>query len=155
MAPACGSGWFITTKLLTHELIFEYIHNSYRANIGKIAVILKADVKDLNDEVKKFGKNLCMHIAASKPMAMDVTNLDDDFIKKEKEIQIETIRSSGKPEKIIENILMGKMKKFYSEVTLLNQSYIINPDQTVREAINDLSKDYLYSLISYKLILVN
>jgi elongation factor Ts len=96
-----------------------------------------------------------MHIAATKPEAIDINDLDPNFIEREKNVQRESIISSGKPDKILEKILEGKMNKFYSEVTLLNQSYIINPDQTVREAINQLSKDYSYRLISYKLILVN
>jgi len=96
-----------------------------------------------------------MHIAASKPEAIDIMDLDSTLIEREKKVQRESIVSSGKSDKIVEKILEGKMNKFYSEVTLLNQSYIINPDQTVREAINDLSKDYSYNLISYKLILVN
>ena len=96
-----------------------------------------------------------MHIAASKPEAIDIKYLNPTLIEREKNVQRESIISSGKPDKIVEKILEGKMNKFYSEVTLLNQSYIINPDQTVREAINQLSKDYSYRLISYKLILVN
>ena len=96
-----------------------------------------------------------MHIAASKPEAIDIMDLDPTLIERENKVLRESILSSNKPDKIVEKILEGKMNKFYSEVTLLNQSYILSPDQTVREVINELSKDYSYSLISYELILVN
>jgi len=132
-----------------------YVHNSYRSNSGKIISLVKYSTKKLDTNIEKFSKNICMHIAASKPESIDIKDLDPTLIEREKNVQRESIVSSGKPENIVEKILEGKMNKFYSEVTLLNQSYVINPDQTVGEAINELSNDYSYSLISYKLILVN
>ena len=132
-----------------------YVHNAYRVNSGKIISLLQYKTKILDNNIEKFSKNICMHIAASKPEAIDIDDLDPTLIEREKSVQRESIVSSGKPEKIVEKILEGKMNKFYSEVTLLNQSYILNPDQTVRDAIDEISKDYSYSLISYKLILVN
>ena len=132
-----------------------YVHNAYRSNSGKIISLIQYSTKILDTHIEKLSKNICMHIAASKPEAIDINDLDQTFINREKNVQRESIISSGKPDKIVEKILDGKMNKFYSEVTLLNQRYIINPDQTVREVINELSKDYSYSLISYELILVN
>jgi len=132
-----------------------YVHNSYRSNSGKIISLVQYSTKKLDTNIEKFSKNICMHIAASKPEAIDIMNLDSTLIEREKKVQRESIVSSGKSDKIVEKILEGKMNKFYSEVTLYNQSYILNPDQTVREAINELSKDYSYSLNSYKLISVN
>ena len=132
-----------------------YVHNSYRSNSGKIISLVQYSTKKLDTNIEKFSKNICMHIAASKPEAIDIMDLDSTLIEREKKVQRESIVSSGKSDKIVEKILEGKMNKFYSEVTLYNQSYILNPDQTVREAINELSKDYSYSLNSYKLISVN
>tara|TARA_B100001540_G_C15753268_1_gene618046 strand:- start:633 stop:1499 length:867 start_codon:yes stop_codon:yes gene_type:complete len=129
-----------------------YIHNSYRKNIGKIAVVLISDVKNINEDAKLFGKNLCMHIAASKPLAMNIEQLDKDLIKKEKEVQLESIKSSGKPDNIIDKILEGKMKKFYSESTFLNQQYILDTDKTVEKAILDFSEKNKFKVISYDLI---
>ena len=102
--------------------IFTYTHNSYRNNIGKICVALKTEVQSLNDESIELGKNLCMHIAALKPLSIDIDSLDQNIISKEKEIHLENIKSSGKPDNIINKILEGKMNKFYSEITLLNQN---------------------------------
>ena len=136
------------------SIISSYIHNSYRKNIGKIAVVLKANIIKNNEESKIFGKNLCMHIAASKPLAIDIDRLDSELLKKEKIIQFETIKFSGKPENIIEKILEGKMKKFYSESTFLNQKYILDPDKTVSEVITEFSKNNKYEILDYKLMVL-
>ena len=135
-------------------LLSTYIHNSYRKNIGKIAVVLKANVMENNEKSKVFGKNLCMHIAACKPLALDTDGLEIELIEKEKEIQLETIKSSGKPENIIEKILEGKMKKFYSESTFLNQKYILDPDKTVLEVLVEFSKINKFEILDYKLLVL-
>jgi len=144
----------IFIKINKELLISSYIHNSYRKNIGKIAVVLKADVIENNENSKVLGKNLCMHIAASKPLALDIDSLDKKLIEKEKEIQLETIKSSGKPENIIEKILEGKMKKFYSESTFLNQKYILDPDKTILEILTEFSKKNKFEILDYKLLIL-
>ena len=95
-----------------------------------------------------------MHIAASKPLALDTDKLDKELIEKEKEIQLETIKSSGKPENIIEKILEGKMKKFYSESTFLNQKYILDPERTVSETLNEFSKKNKFEILDYRLLVL-
>ena len=128
-----------------------YIHNSYRNNIGKIISIIEYSTNDNNSEIETLSKNLCMHIAAMKPDSMDINDLDKNLISNEEKIQKELILNSGKPSNIVEKILEGKMKKYFSEVTLLNQSYILDQDKTVRDIINQYSK-YEYELISFDLI---
>ena len=136
-------------------MISTYIHNSYKKNIGKIAVVLKSKVYEINDESNILGKNLCMHIAASKPLALNIENLDKNLIKKEREIQRETIKSSGKPNSIAEKILEGKMKKYYSESVLLDQPYILDLDKTVKQIITEFSKRNSFEIIDYKLIVLD
>ena len=92
-----------------------------------------------------------MHIAASKPEAMDIDMLPNELIESEKKIQEEMIKDSGKPSNVMEKILDGKMKKFYSEVTLLNQSYILDQDKSVRVVLDEYSK-YEFKLKSFELI---
>ena len=128
-----------------------YIHNSYRKNIGKIISLVEYSSSDNNTEIEALSKNLCMHIAAMKPDSMDIDDLDKNLISNEEKIQKELILNSGKPSNIVEKILEGKMKKYFSEVTLLNQSYILDQDKTVRDIINQYSK-YEYELISFDLI---
>tara|TARA_B100000963_G_C22610755_1_gene664729 strand:- start:1067 stop:1918 length:852 start_codon:yes stop_codon:yes gene_type:complete len=128
-----------------------YIHNSYRKNIGKIISLLEYSTSEKNNEIETLSKNLCMHIAAMKPDSIDVDDLDQNLINSEEKIQKDLILNSGKPSNIIDKILEGKMKKFYSEVTLLNQSYILDQDKTVRDVINQYTKSN-FKLISFDLI---
>ena len=128
-----------------------YIHNSYRNNIGKIISLLEYSSANIDTEIETLSRNLCMHIAAMKPESLDIDDLDNNLINKEEKIQKELILNSGKPADIVDKILQGKMKKFYSEVTLLNQTYILNQDQSVRSVI-DQYKKYDYQLISFDLI---
>ena len=129
-----------------------YIHNPYRKNIGKIVSAVFYSSEKESDEVKSFSKNLCMHIAASKPEAMDIDDLPSELIESEKKIQEEMIKDSGKPSNVMEKILEGKMKKFFSEVTLLNQNYVIDTDKTVKEAISDFNSSNSLILKDYILI---
>ena len=133
---------------------YSYTHNAYKPNIGKICVLLKAEVENNNENTKQFGKNLCMHIAASKPLALDVDKLDLSLIEKERDVQLATIKSSGKPENIIEKILEGKMKKYFSEITLLNQPYIFDTDKDVRKVVLDFSSNNIFNIMSYELFVL-
>ena len=130
---------------------FYYIHNSYRSNIGKIISLIEYYSNSYNDEIDILSKNLCMHIAAMKPESLDIDDLDVNLIQKEEKIQKELILNSGKPSNIVDKILQGKMKKFYSEVTLFNQLYILDQDKTVKDVINEHSK-FDFKIISFELI---
>ena len=92
-----------------------------------------------------------MHIAAMKPESIDISDLDKKIIENEEKIQRELILSSGKPQNIVDKILEGKMTKFYSEVTLLNQKYIVDPDKTIKQVINEFSNDD-YKVISFNIV---
>ena len=128
-----------------------YIHNSYRANIGKIVSLIEFTCTNKVQEIETLCKNLCMHIAAMKPESIDIDDLDKNLVEREEKIQRELILNSGKPSNIIDKILDGKMKKFYSEVTLLNQSYILDQDKSVKNILNEHSK-YEFKLKSFELI---
>ena len=128
-----------------------YIHNSYRKNIGKIISLMEYSTNENNTEIESLIKNLCMHIAAMRPESIDIKDLDKNLVNNEEKIQRELILNSGKPSSIVEKILEGKMKKYFSEITLLNQSYILDQDKTVRDIINQHSK-YEFNIISFDLI---
>ena len=128
-----------------------YIHNSYRPNIGKIISLLEFTCASKDQEIESLSKNLCMHIAAMKPESIDINDLDKNIVEKEEKIQRELILNSGKPSSMVDKILDGKMKKFYSEVTLLNQSYILDQDKSVRVVLDEYSK-YEFKLKSFELI---
>ena len=132
-----------------------YVHNAYRRNVGKIISIIQFNSSSIDNEIKQFSKNICMHIAALKPEAIDKNGLSKDLVDKEVKIQKELILSSGKPENVIEKILDGKMNKFFSEITLMNQSFVLDPDKTVKQVIDDYEEKYSFELINFKLFTLN
>jgi elongation factor Ts len=136
------------------SIIVKYVHNSYRKNIGKIVAMIKLRVDHDNDDARRFGKNLCMHIAASKPLAMNIDQLDKKLIDKEKKVQLETIKTSGKPDNIIEKILDGKMNKFYTDSVLLKQHYILEPEKSVEQVVSDFSLKNKLNIINYELVIL-
>ena len=91
--------------------------------------------------------------AAMKPDSMNIEDLDKQSIENEKKIQRQLILNSGKPENIVEKILDGKMSKFYSEVTLMNQKYILDQDKNVNDVLLDYS-NYNFKLLSFKNIIL-
>ena len=154
MIAKIGENLILNDLLIKQNLDSEYsfyIHNSYRKNIGKIISLLEYSTLDKNNEIETFSRNLCMHIAAMKPESIDIYDLDKKLIINEEKIQKELILNSGKPSNIVDKILEGKMKKFYSEVTLINQSYILDPDKSVREIIDQYSEAN-FKIIAFDLI---
>ena len=129
-----------------------YVHNSYRKNIGKIISFLKYSSSSDDESIQNFAKNLCMHIAALKPEALDKNSLDQEIIDKEFNIQKELILNSGKPANVLDKILEGKMKKFYSEVTLLNQSFVLNPDKSVGDIVTTDYKESNFEIKMFNFI---
>ena len=126
-----------------------YVHNSYKKNIGKIISLILFEADKVNDVINTLSKNICMHIAAMKPDSLDIDDLDKDKIQKEKDIQKELILSSGKPSAIVDKILEGKMNKYFSEVTLLNQSFILDPDKNVKSIIEEQGKENKFKIKSF------
>jgi elongation factor Ts len=134
---------------------YNYIHNSLGDNLGKIGVVL--DIKsDPEIDLTSLGKNICMHIAATGPKSLNESSLDPDVIETEKNIIKEQLKESGKPDDIVEKMLSGKMNKFFEEVVLLNQKYVIDPSVTITKLLEDTgnansSKISINSFIRYEL----
>ena len=116
---------------------FSYVHSSVEKNIGKLGVLLSLKTKKNKSELMSFGKELAMHIAASSPLSLDEENLDKNIINKEKEIIKDELKNSGKDNKIIDKIAIGKINKFIMDNTLLNQEWIIEPKKKVKDVINE------------------
>lgn len=113
------------------DSVVAYVHNAAADGMGKIGVLvaLKGD--------EGFGRQVAMHIAATNPAALNEAVLDSAIVEKERQVQMDIARESGKPENIIENMIKGRMKKFMSEVTLMGQNFVINPDLTVEAAARE------------------
>ena len=119
------------------SLNFSYVHSILKKNIGKIGVLVSLKTTKPKNELLEFGKQLCMHVAALSPLAIDKEDLDQNMLKKEKEIIIEELKNSGKDSKIIDKIAAGKLSKFVNDNTLLNQEWIIEPKRKVKEALKE------------------
>ncbi|NPD19011.1 translation elongation factor Ts [Alterinioella nitratireducens] len=114
------------------ETVISYVHNAAAPDMGKIGVLVALSGGD-----EAIGKQIAMHIAAANPAALSEDDLDPAVVEKEKQVQMDIARESGKPEQVIEKMIVGRMKKFVAESTLLNQQFVVNPDVTVAEAANE------------------
>jgi len=118
-----------------------YLHNVEKDNMGKIGVILSISTNCDKKNIDDFLKKICMHIAASNPIALSSTEINDEILKKEKEFQLEEINKEEKPEEIKKKMLEGKMKKFFADVVLLDQKFIMDDTINVSEFISNSSKE--------------
>jgi len=117
----------------------QYLHTVVKDNLAKLAVIVSLETKDKSDIVKNFGKQLSMHIAASNPLALDTSSIDQSVIDKELELVTEELKNSGKSEDIAKKISIGKMNKFKEENALLSQSWVMEPKKKVQDVLKELS----------------
>ena len=121
----------------------QYLHTVVKDNLAKLVVIVSLETKDKSDIVKNFGKQLSMHIAASNPLALDTSSIDQSVIDKELELVTEELKNSGKSDDIAKKISIGKMNKFKEENALLSQSWVMEPKKKVQDIIEELSIDDL------------
>ena len=117
----------------------QYLHTVVQDNLAKLAVIVSLETTDKSDTVKNFGKQLSMHIAASNPLALDASLIDQAVIDKELELITEELKNSGKPEDIAKKISVGKMNKFKEENALMTQAWVMEPKKRVQDIIKELS----------------
>ena len=118
---------------------FNYLHTVVKDNLSKLSVIASLETSDDSDVVKAFGKQLSMHIAASNPLALSSDLIDKDLLKKEQNLVTEELKSSGKPEEIVQKISLGKMNKFKEENALLTQAWVMEPKKKVQDIIKELN----------------
>lgn len=114
------------------DTVAAYVHNSVAENLGKIGVLVA--LKGVDNGI---GKQIAMHVAATNPASLGRDDLDPAVIERERNVLTEQARESGKPEAVIERMIVGRMQKFFEEVTLLNQKFVMNPDVTVAQAAKD------------------
>ncbi|WP_376873071.1 translation elongation factor Ts [Albirhodobacter sp. R86504] len=118
--------------------VVSYVHNAAAPNMGKIGVLVA-----MSAENEAFGKQVAMHIAATNPASLSEADLSPAVVEKERQVQIDIARELGKPEAVIEKMIVGRMQKFLEEVTLLNQKFVINPDITVGQAAKEAGVEIL------------
>ena len=118
---------------------FNYLHTVVKDNLSKLSVITSLETSNDSEDVKAFGKQLSMHIAASNPLALSSDLIDKDLLQKEQDLVTEELKNSGKPEEIAQKISLGKMNKFKEENALLTQAWVMEPKKKVQDIIKELN----------------
>jgi elongation factor Ts len=118
-------------------VIASYVHNSVEEGLGKIGVLVALESTGKADELKRFGRMVAMHVAASNPQAIDSSGLDAEVVRREKDVLADKYKAQGKPANVVEKIVESGLKTFYKEVCLLDQAYIHEPDKSVSQAIKE------------------
>lgn len=117
---------------LDGQTVVSYVHNAAAPGMGKIGVLVA-----INGTDESFARQVAMHVAAVNPAALDEDAVDPEMVAKERQVQIDIARESGKPDAVIEKMIDGRMKKFLADITLVNQAFVINPDLTVGAAAKE------------------
>ncbi|OBQ85852.1 translation elongation factor Ts [Mesorhizobium sp. WSM3873] len=124
-----------------HGAVATYVHNAVADGLGKLGVLVAIETTGNEHAASAFGRQVAMHVAATNPVALTAEEVDPALIEREKAIFSDQARQSGKPEAIIEKMVEGRLRKFYEEVVLLKQAFVLNPDITVEKALNDAEKE--------------
>ncbi|WP_420962009.1 translation elongation factor Ts [Brucella sp. IR073] len=117
-----------------------YVHNGVSDGLGKMGVLVAIETVGNTEAAQAFGRQVAMHVAATNPLALTPAELDPAVVERERAIFSDQARQSGKPENIIEKMVEGRIRKFYEEVVLLSQAFVLNPDLTVEAALKEAEK---------------
>ena len=126
---------------VSNGVVASYVHNAVQPNLGKIGVLVALESTGDKTKLAELGKHIAMHIAASNPLFLNIASVDPAAVEHEKVIFAEQAKTSGKPENIIEKMVEGRVRKYYDEVVLEEQAYIMDPDKKVTQVIADAAKD--------------
>jgi len=121
-------------------VVASYMHNTIAPGLGKIGVIVALESAGNAEQLKSFGRQIAMHIAAANPQAVAVDSLDKAVIERERAVLTDQAKESGKPPPVIEKMVEGRLRKFYEEVVLLAQAFVHDPETTVAKAVADAEK---------------
>jgi elongation factor Ts len=122
------------------DVVACYVHNAVVDGMGKIGVLVAVKGGD-KAAAEAIGKQVAMHVAATNPASLSQADLDPALVEREKQVLTDQARESGKPEQVIEKMIVGRMKKYFQEVCLLEQAFVINPDLSVQEAVTEAGAD--------------
>lgn len=122
-------------------LVVSYIHNAVAPNLGKIAVLVGLESTGDKAKLEEFGRQIAMHIAAAKPDALTVESVDPSKLNREIDVLKEQARASGKPESIIEKMMEGRVRKYYEEVVLLEQNFVMDDKVKIKDLLKNFGKE--------------
>ena len=129
------------SKIISNKGVknYFYMHTKVEENIAKLGVIVSLKTVNDDENVNIFGKQLCMHIAASNPICLNEDDISVDVLQKEKELISEELKNTGKPENIVNKISIGKLDKFKKENSLMTQEWVMDPKKKVKQIIKELN----------------
>jgi elongation factor Ts len=122
-------------------VVSAYVHNASSPELGKIGVLVALKSTADKEKLNALGKQIAMHVAAANPLALTPEHMDPAVVAKEKEIQLELIRQSGKPDNIAQKMIEGRMRKYYEETVLLQQTFVIDGETQIQKLLEKASKD--------------
>ena len=129
------------TVSVSDGVVESYVHNAVKAGLGKIGILVALESTGDKAALSALGKQLAMHIAATNPLSIDPEDLDPAVVARERAIILEQVKESGKSAEIAEKMVDGRMRKYFEEVTLLAQTFVIDGETKVRDVIKNAEKD--------------
>ena len=132
----------IDSLSIAQGVITQYIHNKVKGNMGRLGVLIALESTSSNKEkLEELGKQIAMHIAATKPEALNIESISKEKLARETEILKEQARESGKPENIIEKMIQGRIRKYYEEIVLLEQNFVMDDKIKIKDLLKNYSKE--------------
>lgn len=122
-------------------VVASYVHNAVADGLGKIGILVALESEGDTEKLATLGKQIAMHIAATNPQSISVADLDPAAVERERSVLTQQARESGKPEAIIAKMVEGRLSKFYQDVVLLEQTFVIDGENTVKAAIEAVAKE--------------
>jgi elongation factor Ts len=122
-------------------VVASYVHNALAPNLGKIGVLVGLESTGDRGRLAELGRQIAMHIAAARPEAVNIEDVDSTSLDRERNVLADQARASGKPEEIIAKMVEGRLRKYYEEVVLLEQVYVIDGENKVRKVVETVAKE--------------
>ena len=128
-------------KAVSDGVVASYMHNKVATDLGKIGVLVALESTGDHGKLAGVGKELAMHVAAANPQFLDVASVDKSALERERDVLREQARASGKPDNVIEKMVEGRLRKFYEDVVLLEQTYVRDQESRVKQVIDAAAKE--------------
>jgi elongation factor Ts len=127
--------------VVSQGAVAAYVHSAVAPDLGKIGVLVALEGAGDQAKLQEVGRKIAMHVAATAPLSLSTSDLDPAAVDKEKAIFTEQALESGKPPNVVEKMVEGRIRKFYEEVVLLKQAFVMNPDQTIEQLVAETAKE--------------
>lgn len=131
----------MTSLSVSNGIIASYVHNSIAPNLGKIGVLVALESTADQGKLMELGKQIAMHVAAARPEALNIADVDTSALDRERNVLSDQARASGKPEDIIAKMVEGRLRKYYEEVVLMEQVYVVDGESRIKDVVAKAAKD--------------